>query len=35
MRRLMTRLSLTVNERKTRIARIPEESFDFLGYTVG
>jgi RNA-directed DNA polymerase len=24
-----------VNERKTRLARLPEESFDFLGYTVG
>lgn len=35
MRRLMERLGLTVNERKTRIARLPEESFDFLGYTVG
>ena len=31
----MERLSLTVNERKTRIACVPEESFDFLGYTVG
>ena len=35
MRRLMDRLGLTVNERKTRLARVPEESFDFLGYTVG
>jgi RNA-directed DNA polymerase len=35
MRRLMERLGLTVNERKTRIACMPEESFDFLGYTVG
>jgi RNA-directed DNA polymerase len=35
MRRLMERLGLTVNERKTRIACVPEESFDFLGYTVG
>ena len=25
----------TVNDRKTRLTRIPEESFDFLGYTVG
>ena len=24
-----------VNAKKTRIARLPEESFDFLGYTVG
>ena len=31
----MTRLGLEVNTAKTRIARLPEESFDFLGYTVG
>jgi hypothetical protein len=31
----MTRLKLTVNEAKTRICRLPEESFDFLGYTIG
>jgi RNA-directed DNA polymerase len=35
MRQLMTRLGLTVNETKTRLARLPEEHFDFLGYTVG
>lgn len=34
-RDLITRLGLTVNERKTRIAKLPEESFDFLGYTIG
>ena len=34
-RRLMAKLKLTVNERKTRICRLPEESFDFLGYTIG
>jgi hypothetical protein len=35
MRQLMARLGLTVNEAKTRLARLPEESFDFLGYTIG
>jgi len=35
MRHLMTRLGLTVNERKTWIAKLPEDRFDFLGYTVG
>jgi RNA-directed DNA polymerase len=35
MRSLMTRLGLAVNERKTRVACLPEESFDFLGYTIG
>src|SRR4051794_29620411 len=35
MRELMTRLGLTVNEAKTRLTRLPTESFDFLGYTVG
>jgi group II intron reverse transcriptase/maturase len=35
LRRMMTLLKLTVNERKTRICRVPEESFDFLGYTFG
>jgi hypothetical protein len=32
---LMARLGLAVNTTKTRIARLPEETFDFLGYTVG
>jgi group II intron reverse transcriptase/maturase len=35
MRQLMTRLGLEVNERKTHLVRLPEERFDFLGYTVG
>jgi group II intron reverse transcriptase/maturase len=35
MRRLMGKLGLTVNDRKTRLACVPEESFDFLGFTVG
>jgi len=35
MRELMGKLKLTVNEEKTRICRVPEGSFDFLGYTFG
>ena len=35
MQAIMSRLKLTVNEQKTRICRVPEESFDFLGYTIG
>jgi RNA-directed DNA polymerase len=35
MEALMMRLGLEVNKAKTRITRLPEESFDFLGYTVG
>ena len=35
MRSMMTRLKLTVNEAKTRICRLPTETFDFLGYTIG
>lgn len=34
MQALMARLGLEVNTTKTRIARLPEESFNFLGYTV-
>ena len=35
MRNLMRRLKLTVNETKTSLCRVPDESFDFLGYTIG
>jgi RNA-directed DNA polymerase len=35
MRRMMTRLKLTVNETKTRLCRGPDEPFNFLGYTFG
>jgi group II intron reverse transcriptase/maturase len=35
MRTIFDRLKLTVNEEKTRICKIPEEMFDFLGYTFG
>ena len=35
MRDLMARLRLTVNEAKTRLCHLPEETFTFLGYTVG
>ena len=35
MRSMMERLKLTVNETKTRVCRLPEETFDFLGYTIG
>jgi group II intron reverse transcriptase/maturase len=35
MRQMMARLKLTVNEDKTHLCRVPEESFNFLGYTFG
>jgi group II intron reverse transcriptase/maturase len=35
MRAMMSKLKLTVNETKTRLSRLPEETFDFLGYTLG
>jgi group II intron reverse transcriptase/maturase len=35
MRQMMDRLKLTVNEEKTRICRVPDGEFDFLGYTFG
>ena len=34
MRTMMSRLRLTVNETKTRVCCLPEETFDFLGYTL-
>jgi group II intron reverse transcriptase/maturase len=33
MREIMTRLKLTVNEDKTHVCHLPQERFDFLGYT--
>ena len=33
MEHLMGKLKLEVNREKTRVCRVPEESFDFLGYT--
>ena len=35
MQALMTRLKLTVNATKSSLRRLPEESVDFLGYTIG
>ena len=35
MRELMGKLTLRVNEEKTRICKVPEGTFDFLGYTFG
>jgi RNA-directed DNA polymerase len=35
MRAMMAKLQLTVNETKTRLCRVPDEHFDFLGYTFG
>jgi RNA-directed DNA polymerase len=35
MRGMMAKLKLTVNETKTRLCRLPEETFNFLGYTIG
>jgi RNA-directed DNA polymerase len=35
MRGMMSKLKLTVNETKTRLCRLPDESFVFLGYTLG
>jgi RNA-directed DNA polymerase len=35
MRGMMSKLRLTGNETKTRLCRVPEETFGFLGYTIG
>jgi RNA-directed DNA polymerase len=35
MREIMGKLKLTVNEEKTRICKVPEGQFDFLGYAFG
>jgi len=35
MRAMMQKLKLTVNETKTHVCHVPDESFDFLGYTIG
>ena len=35
LRKIMSKLKLTVNEDKTRICKVPEGEFDFLGFTFG
>jgi RNA-directed DNA polymerase len=35
MRDMMVRLKLTVNEKKTKVCKLPEEKFEFLGYSFG
>ena len=35
MRDMMARIKLTVNEKKTKLCRVPAETFDFLGDTFG
>jgi group II intron reverse transcriptase/maturase len=35
MRKMMETLKLTVNDDKTHLCRVPQERFDFLGYTFG
>lgn len=35
MRAMMQKLKLTVNEEKTTICRIPDDTCDFLGYPIG
>jgi group II intron reverse transcriptase/maturase len=35
LQNMMQQLKLTVNEAKTRLCLVPDESIDFLGYTIG
>ena len=35
MREIMGQLKLAVNEEKTRVCKVPEETFDFMGFTFG
>jgi RNA-directed DNA polymerase len=35
MQDMMHRLKLTVNAGKTQVCRVPDRTFDFLGYTIG
>ena len=35
MQAMMSKLRLTVHETKTKTCRVPDETFDFLGYTFG
>jgi hypothetical protein len=35
MQTIMKRLKLTVNPSKTQVCRLPEDTVDFLGYTIG
>jgi group II intron reverse transcriptase/maturase len=35
MRQMMEKLRLTVNEKKTRLCHLPDETFNFLGFTFG
>ncbi len=35
MRSIFRKLKLTVNEEKTHVCQVPQDSFDFLGYTFG
>jgi len=35
LKQIVEVLQLSLNEQKTQIRRVPDESFDFLGYTLG